>query len=223
MTGTVIYTIFLAMWGAGGILFLAGMPEEPGNRGTAAGCVRIFLKRAKQSISRWPAVHELIEKKRREYTGRRMEPEIYSSSLLLKNLALAEKEKTFSADYLYEKLMENSEKMRPVYAEMLSLYRSGKDRNAFALITERCPTRAGRNFSIVLEKAGKMRPDELIEQMNVFQELIRQQKITEDIRRVQRNSLLSSVMAYTVVFLQIINFAVVLVFMHTMHILEFVF
>lgn len=68
-----------------------------------------------------------------------------------------------------------------------------------------------------------MRPDELIEQMNVFQELIRQQKITEDIRRVQRNSLLSSVMAYTVVFLQIINFAVVLVFMHTMHILEFVF
>ena len=119
--------------------------------------------------------------------------------------------------------MEHSEKLRPVYAEMLSLYRAGKDRDAFRLVAERCPTRAGRNFSLVLEKVGTIRPDELVDQMEVFQEMIRQQKMTEDIRRVQRNSLITTVMATAAVFLLVIDFAVVVVFMHTMTILEFVF
>ncbi|MGN1144047.1 MAG: hypothetical protein ACI4SU_05735, partial [Anaerovoracaceae bacterium] len=65
--------------------------------------------------------------------------------------------------------------------------------------------------------------DELVEQMEVFQEMIRQQKMTEDIRRVQRNSLITTVMATAAVFLLVIDFAVVVVFMHTMTILEFVF
>ena len=106
---------------------------------------------------------------------------------------------------------------------MLSLYRAGKDRDAFRLVAERCPTRARRNFSLVLEKVGTIRPDELVDQMEVFQEMIRQQKMTEDIRRVQRNSLITTVMATAAVFLLVIDFAVVVVFMHTMTILEFVF
>ena len=45
--------------------------------------------------------------------------------------------------------------------------------------------------------------------MEVFQEMIRQQKVTEDIRQVQRNSLVTTVMATATVFLLVIDFAVV--------------
>ena len=74
-----------------------------------------------------------------------------------------------------------------------------------------------------LYKMNEIRPDELAEQMEVFQEMIRQQKVTEDIRQVQRNSLVTTVMATATVFLLVIDFAVVVVFMHTMAMLEFVF
>lgn len=218
-----IPAVCLLLYGAGGLCFFMGQAGEPADRGTLAGRIRMLGKRMKERISRWPAAAEIVEQRYRQMQGKKLEPEIYHSGLLLKNLALARKEDAFSADYLYEKLMEHSEKLRPVYAEMLALYRAGKDRDAFRLIAERCPTRAGRNFSLVLEKAGILRPDELVEQIEVFQEMIRQQKMTEDIRQVQRNSLVTTVMATAVVFLLVIDFAVVVVFMHTMTMLAFVF
>ena len=215
--------VCLVLYGAGGLCFFLAKAGERPNRGTMSGRIRRLCRRIKVRISRWPAAAEILEQRYRQIQGKKLDPEIYNSGLLLKNLALARKEDAFSADYLYEKLMEHSEKLRPVYAEMLALYRAGKDREAFRLVAERCPTRAGRNFSLVLEKAGVIRPDELVEQMEVFQEMIRQQKMTEDIRKVQRNSLITTIMATAVVFLLVIDFAVVVVFMHTMTMLEFVF
>ena len=214
--------ICLVLYGAGGLCFLLGKTGERPDRGTMSGRLRMLGRRMKERISQWPAAAEILEQRYRQMQGKKLEPEIYTSGLLLKNLALARKEDAFSADYLYEKLMDHSEKLRPVYAEMLALYRAGKDREAFRLVAERCPTRAGRNFSLVLEKVGVIRPDELAEQMEVFQEMIRQQKVTEDIRQVQRNSLVTTVMATATVFLLVIDFAVVVVFMHTMAMLEFV-
>lgn len=213
----------LLLYGTGGLCFFMGRTGEPADRSTLAGWIRMLGRRMKENLSLWPSAAAALEKRYRQTQGKKLEPEIYNSGLLLKNLALTRREAAFSADYLYEKLMEHSEKLRPVYAEMLSLYRAGKDRDAFRLVAERCPTRAGRNFSLVLEKVGTIRPDELVEQMEVFQEMIRQQKMTEDIRRVQRNSLITTVMATAAVFLLVIDFAVVVVFMHTMTILEFVF
>ncbi|MDD6815730.1 MAG: hypothetical protein PUE84_04715 [Firmicutes bacterium] len=213
----------LLLYGTGGLSFFMGRTSEPADRSTLAGWIRMLGRRMKENLSLWPSAAAALEKRHRQTQGKKLEPEIYNSGLLLKNLALTRKEAAFSADYLYEKLMEHSEKLRPVYAEMLSLYRAGKDRDAFRLVAERCPTRAGRNFSLVLEKVGTIRPDELVDQMEVFQEMIRQQKMTEDIRRVQRNSLITTVMATAAVFLLVIDFAVVVVFMHTMTILEFVF
>lgn len=219
----IVPVICLVLYGAGGLCFFTGKAGETADRGTMAGWLRMLGRRMKERISRWPAAAEILEQRCRQVQGKKLEPEIYSSGLLLKNLALTRKEEAFSADYLYEKLMEHSEKLRPVYAEMLALYRTGKDRDAFRLVAERCPTRAGRYFSLVLEKAGILRPDELVEQIEVFQEMIRQQKMTENIRQVQRNSLVTTVMATAVVFLLVIDFAVVVVFMHTMTMLEFVF
>lgn len=223
MKENALYTICLLLYGSGGICFFLGEPAEPTDRGSAAGWIRTLGRRMKVWASHRPGIGAKLEKKIKKWKGKQLEQEIYNSSLLLKNLALSEKETAFSADYLYEKLMENAEKLRPVYAEMLSLYRAGKDQEAFQVVTESCPTRAGRNFSLVLEKVGKIRPDELVEQMEVFQELIRQQKMTEDTQRVQKNSLITIALASASVFMLVIDFAVVVVFMHTMTILEFVF
>ena len=145
-----------------------------------------------------------------------MDQEIFDGGMLLKNLAIVEKERTFSADYIYETLMDNSHILKPIYGEMLSLYRGGKDREAFQVWREKCGTRAARNFSMILEKVGQINPEALIEQMEVFQEMMYQQRVTADMEQVERNSLITTLMATAVILIMLIDFAVVVVFLHTM-------
>jgi hypothetical protein len=133
---------------------------------------------------------------------------------------LAEKEQAFSADYFYETLMQHAGHLKPVYAQMLTLYRGGKDRDAFQYLTSQCGSRAAINFSMVLSKVDRIQPDALAEQMDVFIEIMSQQRMTAEMKKVQRNSLFTTVAATAAVFISMIDFAVVVVFMHTMTLME---
>ncbi len=74
-----------------------------------------------------------------------------------------------SADYIYEKLAENSGYLKPMYSQMLALYRSGRDKEAFKLPAKIIGTKAAGNFALILSKLDKLNPAELVEQMNIFQ------------------------------------------------------
>ena len=213
----------LMLLGTGGLIFLFGRELEPPFRGTAYGILRMKWKRFLRWICLRPDLSRRLEEKRKQMQRRRMDQAVYESSMLLRNLAIVEKGQAFSADYLYEQLMEQAGCLRPAYAGMLSLYRTGRDREAFEHLRESIGTRAGRNFSFVPEKVDRINPEELVEQMEVFQEMMRQQKMTDDMKTVQRNSLLTTAAAAAGVFVMLIDFAVVVVFMHTISLLEGVF
>ena len=155
--------------------------------------------------------------------SRQYELELYDSSLLLKNMALADRGHSFSADYIYERLMEHAGKLKPVYSRMLNLYRAGKDQEAFQYFSEQCGSRTGRNFSMVLSKIDRISPDELVEQMEVFLEIMGQQRVTAEMKRVQRNSLITTMLAVISVFVMVLDFAAVIVFMHTLTLMENIF
>ncbi|MCI8608536.1 MAG: hypothetical protein HFE73_02735 [Firmicutes bacterium] len=213
-----IFYFFLtaSVGGIGGALYLYGKEMEEGNRGTVMGWIRATGVRLGDSrVIRIALLHRWTEMMERR-KGRRMDQEIFDGGMLLKNLAIVEKERTFSADYIYETLMDNSHILKPIYGEMLSLYRGGKDREAFQVWREKCGTRAARNFSMILEKVGQINPEALIEQMEVFQEMMYQQRVTADMEQVERNSLITTLMATAVILIMLIDFAVVVVFLHTM-------
>lgn len=223
MREDILWGILMAVYGAGGLLLLIGKQPEQGNRSTLGGMIRMTALRFRKWMSERPGPGQVLTEKYQGLQYRKIDQEIHDSSMLLKNLAIAERQRAFSADYLYERLMENAVRLKSVYAELLTLYRSGRDREAFQVFRERCRTRAARNFSLILEKLEQINPEELVEQMEVFQEMMQQQKMTEDMKQVQRNSLITTAAATAVVFVMVIDFAVVLVFMHTITLLESVF
>lgn len=152
-----------------------------------------------------------------------LDRELFSSNVILKNLSLVRHQTPLSADYIYENLMNNSMLLKPFYGEMLTLYRSGKDEEAFRVFTVEIGTKAARNFAMILSKVDKVNPSELVEQMEIFQQMMMESNTTAAMKRAQRNSLIITAVAACTVLVLLINFAVVVVFMDTINTLNNMF
>ena len=76
---------------------------------------------------------------------------------------------------------------------------------------------------MILSKLDRISPGELTEQMEVFQEMMGQQRMTAEMKLVQRNSVIIMALAAGTMFVMMIDFTVVVVFMHTITLLESVF
>ncbi len=152
-----------------------------------------------------------------------LELELYDSCITLKNLAIVNGAKPFSGEFLYTMLMENAVRLKPIYREMLLLYRQGRDEEAFEYFSEAVGTKAGKTFGAILMKLEKINPAELIEQMEVFQNMMAEKRMTQAIKTAQRNSIITTIWSSATVFALLINFAVVAVFMDALNMLRSVF
>lgn len=210
MYENIMLGVLLGSYAAGLILWRMGRSREPANRVSwlwrFKRKIKCIITAEKKGIFlRWEAKFQ--KKKKRQ-----MDKEIFNSSVMLKNLAIAEKGKAFSADYIYERLLENSKKLRPVYGQMLALYRSGKEQEGWKILVRQCGTRAARNFSMVLSKLDQIDPAELIEQMEVFQEAMAQEQASSEIKEIQKNSLLATGLALASAFALLVNFAAAIIY-----------
>ncbi len=152
-----------------------------------------------------------------------LELELYDSCITLKNLAIVNGAKPFSGEFLYTMLMENAVRLKPIYREMLLLYRQGRDEEAFEYFSEAVGTKAGKTFGAILMKLEKINPAELIEQMEVFQNMMAEKRMTQAMKTTQRNSIITTIWSSATVFALLINFAVVAVFMDALHMLGSIF
>lgn len=151
------------------------------------------------------------------------EREIYFSCLLLKNLALVNREEPLSADYMISELMKNSKAMHSIYGQMLQLYRSGQDKRAYEVISLRIPTKTARNFEMILRKLDKINPAELISYMENFETSICEMRLTRGIKKEDQRSILVTTIATVSMFAMMLNFTIVIVFMSTMDLIEGIF
>lgn len=220
VVGTATWFVLMGMLGSGCMLLLLRKRDEMEQKGTVLVLIRTVLKRTAAEVKLMMKMRARLKEQVQKVKQKYIDLEIYDSMLLLKNLALAEKEQAFSADYFYETLMQHAGHLKPVYAQMLTLYRGGKDRDAFQYLTSQCGSRAARNFSMVLSKVDRIQPDALAEQMDVFLEIMSQQRVTAEMRKVQRNSIITTMSAVAAAFVMVIDFAVTVVFMHTMTLME---
>ena len=152
-----------------------------------------------------------------------LDKDLFKSSIILKNLALVRKDTPFSADYMYEKLVENSGLLKPIYSQMMTLYRNKRDVEAFKIIPLIVGTKASKSFAIILSKLEILNPAEMESQMDLFQKSMMESRMTSAIKRVQRNSMILTIMATATIFALLLNFVVVVVFMSTLEMLNSVF
>lgn len=174
---------------------------------------RTILEKSKSDLNLWIMKNNKDE----------LDKDLFKSSIILKNLSLVRRETPFSADYMYEKLMENSTVLRPIYGQMMSLYRNKRDVEAFKIIPMIVGTKASKNFAIILSKLDALNPSEMESQMDLFQKSMMESRMTFAIKRVQRNSVILTTMATATIFALLLNFVVVVVFMSTLEMLNNVF
>ena len=63
----------------------------------------------------------------------------------------------------------------------------------------------------------------MITQMQVFQNMMAERRVTQAMKRVQRNSLMITLWSSAAIFAMLINFTVVVVFLQTMETLQTLF
>ena len=204
-----MYVLFLAVCAAG--LWLYGGEELRSSKASAT--VKIKLKEAGDRL-------EMTAAARR---SRAAEEELYKSCVLLKNVVIATQQTRLSADSIYERLMDGSRGLKSMYGRMLSLYRSGRDEEAFRVPAEVIGTREARNFGLILSKLGKIDPVELREQMDIFMKGLTDRRVTSAMKQAQRNSVIITALASVSVFALLVNFTVVVVFMSSVELMSSVF
>lgn len=81
---------------------------------------------------------------------KKFDNEIYGSCIILKNLSIVQQEKPLSADYMFEQLARNSKELKPIYATMISMYRTGQAEKAFQVFGATIGTSNGKTFAGLL-------------------------------------------------------------------------
>lgn len=152
-----------------------------------------------------------------------MERELFHSCMILKNLAVVYQSLPMSTDFLLEQLMEASQLLRPVYADMLSDYRGGKHDAAFDRLFQQVPIASAQKFGRILCRLDVLQPAELILQMDGFEETFAAERKTKAMARAERKSLITTLASTAVIFVVLLNFVVVVVFLDTLEVLHQLF
>ena len=181
-------------------------------------------------VFRWKWLENILYKRKKDIelmimkkSKSQIDKELYNSSVILKNLALEQKQMPFSADYMYERIMENSVLLKPIYSQMLATYRGMDSNEAFKVLPLVVGTKTSKNFAIILSKLEKLNAAELEKQMDIFQKSMMESRMTYAIKRVQRTSLELTGLATITVFALLLNFVVVVVFLNTINTLNQLF
>ncbi|MFR1724355.1 hypothetical protein [Emergencia timonensis] len=168
----------------------------------------------------------MSEKSRRDLVAKwkllhsdKAEKEVLNCCIVLKNLAIVHREMPMASDFILEQLMESSKALRNTFADMLSAYRNGKGEEAFSILYARVPIKEAQIFANILNKLDQINPVELVTHMTAFEETFASQRMTKGMKRAERKSLLTTLLATASVFTILLNFTIVVVFMDALTLL----
>ena len=151
------------------------------------------------------------------------EKDLYHSAILLKNMAVVRKDYPVSLDYMIEELSKGSGKLRPVFQDTLTIYRSGRYDEAFSYFSETVSSDYAEGFASILSKMDKINPFELVSQLDVFISVIKEARITAAMKQAERRSLIVTGFATASELTCMVNFCVVVVFLDMLAKLRFIF
>ncbi len=176
-----------------------------------------------KSIKVKEKIEEYFENNKIKKEKQALEEELFDSLIILKNLSIVQQESPLSADFIFEKLLVNSKKLKPYFAEMILLYRQGDEKAGFNVFITKIGTRHARTFGSILAKLDKINPAEIVMQVMALQEVLEDERITRETKKADRNGVIATLCAAVTIFVMLLNFTVVVVFMDTMKILEQLF
>lgn len=164
-------------------------------------------------------VINVIEKKNLEEKNK----EILRVISQIKNIALTQKDKPLSAEFVLGEVFKFTSKTKPVFGKLIYLWSMGNYMEACEFLAKEVDTPEGRELSNILYKMEYMEPKELNTQLELLQNSISQERKTKREKKGEliSNLLYVSVMASTMAVL--INFIVVVLFIDMQEMFEMFF
>lgn len=151
------------------------------------------------------------------------ERDLYHSAILLKNMAIVRKDHPVSLDYIIEELSGGAGKLRPVFQDMLTIYRSGRYEEAFRYFGDSVKSAHAGSFASILSKMDSINPYELVSQLDILISVIKEARITDAMKQAERRSLIITGFATASELICMVNFCVVAVFLDTLDKLKFIY
>lgn len=179
-------------------------------------CIIFFLRPKKYLFDKVKSPFVMLtdaiaSSKRAEY-----DIELYNVITILKNLAIAQEGDPLSADLMLEQLMDNSKKLKPIFAEMLNIYRTGEKARAIRYFADAVGTKNGRSIALTFEKLDKIDPSELKLQVISLQEIMAEERFTRGLEKAENKGNLIFTVATISCFVCLLNFLFVCVIMDTL-------
>lgn len=135
--------------------------------------------------------------------------EIYRLLIQLKNIAITQQEQPYSADYTINQLIKFSRLTKNSLINFLMFYNLGKEDEAYEKFTKEINTRMGNEIGIILLKLDKLKPFELVQQINIVKDRNRERHITRKHRRQNKISDLIYLPIIIPVFVLFLNFIMI--------------
>ncbi len=151
------------------------------------------------------------------FRRKRLDRDLYTCCVVLKNLAIVQKSSPLSADVMLEKLAKcASRELKPIFWSMLSMYRTGKGEQAFRYFAAAVGTPAGRTAAGIFSKLDRINPAELLEQTEALIDAMKERRVTQGHIQAQRNGVITMALATATIMIAMLDFLVVVVYMDLM-------
>lgn len=142
--------------------------------------------------------------------------ELYRAISQLKNIAIAQQGRPLGGDFIIEQLMKFTELTKKDFTQLLSEFRIGNEEEACRKFAKNIDTKLGLEFSNVLLKLDHINPVELKEQLVLYQENVKAERLTIKLRRNETRSTLLFIPITTLALMVLLNFVIIVIFIDQM-------
>ncbi len=181
--------------------------------------IYIFMQPVKK-IFNYQTLYGKLYSYRKNMHKRKIDIDLFYCMTRLKNLCCSQKENSVSSSYLIEMLVRDSGCTHLAFSKLLFIWRLGRKQEACEMFAEQLNTKMAYEFSKIILKLDELSPKDMVERIEIYQNHIREEKMTQDIRRQEVISYILYMPIMASAFCILLNFLIVVVVMDTMRMLQ---
>ena len=152
----------------------------------------------------------------------KLNKDLISASICLKNLSIIMNEEAMTTDYVLELLIDNSKELKPYLIKCLMIYRLGNKDKAFIYLKEAIDGKNMEEFVGILRKFDEVNGSKLTKQIESFSHCLIEERSTYKRKLGDKYNLLYTALVTVNIFALLINFTIVVIFTDALNMINMI-
>lgn len=137
--------------------------------------------------------------------------ELYNIVSQVKNICISS-QGNIGTDYILNEILKFTNHTKPLFLKFISLWNVNKKELAVEYFSSRIGSTIGEELAHILHKFDSLNSSELVEQLNIYQNNVRQEKETIRNKNQERQTTLFYALSVSVVMVVILNMLITIIF-----------